>query len=102
MTCNLGRAWDAGDFYQKQMFQNPLFPSGLGYDAKIDHYRITEINLVFSYIADLSKDLAENKNGTSQNFDEKSRLVPYGLQISNFLDDFQAIRTLMNTLPRIP
>ena len=75
MACNLGRAWDAGDFYQKQMFQSTIFPTGLGYDAKIDHYRITEVNCVFSHIADLSRDLAEMKNGTSQNLIEKSRSV---------------------------
>ena len=75
MACNLGRVWDSGDFYQKQMFQNTLFPAGLAYDAKIDHYRTTEINSVFRYSASLSRVLGENKKGTSQNFDEKSPLV---------------------------
>lgn len=28
--------------------------------------------------------------------------VPYGLDLSNFIDDFQSIRTLMNHLPRTP
>lgn len=76
IACNLGKVWDSGDFYQKQMFQSTIFPAGLGYDAKIDHYRITEINSVFTHIADLSKDLAQNKNRTSLNFQEKSGLVP--------------------------
>ena len=75
MACNLGGIWDAGDFYQKQMFQNTLFPSGLGYDAKIDHYRTIEINSVFSYIAYLSRGLEGKEKGTSQNFDEKSPSV---------------------------
>jgi len=75
MACNLGKTWDSGNFYQKQMFQNTLFPSGLGYDAKIDHYRTTQVNCVFSYIADLSRDLVKIKNRTSQNFIEKSGLV---------------------------
>lgn len=86
MACNLGRTWDAGDFYQKQMFQNTLFPAGLGYDAKIDHYRTTEINSVFCHIVDLSKDLAENKNRTSLIFQEKSGKVPRaGLEPARFL-----------------
>jgi hypothetical protein len=81
MACNLGKTWDSGNFYQKQMFQNTLFPSGLGYDAKIDHYRTTQVNCVFSYIADLSRDLVKIKNRTSQNFIEKSGLVlPTGIE----------------------
>ncbi len=81
-----------GDFYQKQIFQNTLFPNGLGYDAKIDTYRTPEINLVFSHIADLSRDSANFKSGTSQNILEKSRLVPSGLKLSNFIEDFNRIR----------
>ncbi|PBQ30894.1 hypothetical protein CNR22_03590 [Sphingobacteriaceae bacterium] len=76
MACNLGKMWDSGDFYQKQIFQNTIFPAGLGYDAKIDHYRTAEINSVFNHIADLSKDLAQIKNRTSLNSEEKSGLVP--------------------------
>lgn len=76
MACNLSKMWDCGDFYQKQMFQNTMFPAGLGYDAKIEHYRTAEVNCIFSLIADLSKDWSENKNGTSQIFIEKSRSVP--------------------------
>jgi len=79
-TCKLARnlveMWDSGDFYQKQIFQNTLFPSGLGYDAKLNHYRTPEINSVIAYIAGLSRDFEENKKGTSQNLDEKSPLVP--------------------------
>jgi site-specific DNA recombinase len=76
IACNLVEMWDSGDFYQKQIFQNTLFPCGLGYDAKIDHYRTTEINCVFSLISGLSRDWSKNKKGTSQNIDEKSPLVP--------------------------
>ena len=49
-----------------------------------------------------SKSLENKKSRTSEKTSKKSGLVPYRLQISNFLDDFQAIRTLMNALPRIP
>lgn len=38
MAGNLYQMWDSGDFYQKQMVQSTLFPSGLLYDSKIDHY----------------------------------------------------------------
>ena len=49
-----------------------------------------------------SRSLEHKKSRTSEKTSKKSGLVPYGLQISNFSDDFQAIKTLMNTLPRIP
>lgn len=97
IACNLGQTWDSGDFYQKQIFQNTMFPAGLGYDAKIDRYRTTRVNVVFSHVADLSKDLAENQNGTSQNFNEKSRLVlRAGLEPARLLrsQDFKCRGTL--------
>lgn len=78
LACNLGRMWDSGDFYQKQMFQNTLFPSGLGYDAKNDQYRTSEVNSIFALIADASKEWAEKEKGTSQIIYEKSPLVAGG------------------------
>ena len=30
-------------------------------------------------------------------FKENSSLVAYGLHLSNFIDDFQALKTMMNT-----
>jgi len=50
---------------------------------KKNKFGTTEINSVFSYISDLSRDLAEMKNGTFQNLIEKSRLVPQGGTNSN-------------------
>ena len=76
VASNLVKVWDSGDFYQKQIFQNTLFPKGLGYDAKNEEYRISEINSIFGYIAGLSGDFDRNKKGTSQNSTEKSPLVP--------------------------
>jgi site-specific DNA recombinase len=75
LACNLVKVWDSGDFYQKQIFQNTLFPKGLGYDAKNEEYRIPEINAIFGYITGLSGDFDENKKETSQNSTEKSPLV---------------------------
>ncbi len=75
LASNLVKIWDLGDFYQKQIFQNMLFPQGLCFDAKINHYRTTKINSVFSYINDLARDTEQTKNGTNHFFDEKSRSV---------------------------
>ena len=52
-----------------------LFPNGLLYDVKIEHYRTPVVNSAIACIADLSKGLEEMKNGTSQIFSEKSRSV---------------------------
>ena len=52
-----------GDFYQKQQFQNMLFPEGLVYDAQNNDYRTPTVNPVISYIADLSKNLEHKKAG---------------------------------------
>ena len=75
LAANLDPVWASGDYYQKQMFQNVLFPNGLLYDVKIEHYRTPIINSAISCIADLSKGLTETKNGTSQNVSKKSRSV---------------------------
>jgi site-specific DNA recombinase len=76
MAANLAPVWESWDYYDKQNFQNILFPSGLLYDTKIEHYRTTKVNSVFVYLAQLSRDLKENKNRTSQNDIEKSGSVP--------------------------
>ena len=76
LASNLVKVWDMGDFYQKQIFQNTLFPNGLGFDAKNNTYRTAEINSVFAYIADVARDSAQNEKGTFQILPEKSRLVP--------------------------
>jgi hypothetical protein len=64
LASNLAPVWDSGDYYQKQLFQNVLFPKGLLYDVKIEHYRTPVVNSVIACIADLSKDLKEIKNRT--------------------------------------
>ena len=76
LSANLAPVWASGDYYQKQIFQNVVFPSGLVYDTKIEHYRTTEVNRVIARIADLSKGLGEIKKPDSLFLQEKSGLVP--------------------------
>ncbi|MEI8135995.1 MAG: hypothetical protein WCH21_01590, partial [Bacteroidota bacterium] len=76
LSSNLTKIWDLGDYYQKQVFQNTLFPDGLVYDSKKEHYRTPKINSVIGYMAQLSMHLNKNKSRTSQNFIEKSGFVP--------------------------
>ena len=72
----LPSVWVSGDYYQKQNFQNMLFPQGLAYDTKIEHYRTPVVNSVFGCVSDLSKLLEENKNGDSSFLQDKSPVVP--------------------------
>ncbi|MHB8402866.1 MAG: recombinase family protein, partial [Bacteroidia bacterium] len=65
LAANLAPVWDSGDYYQKQMFQNIVFPQGLLYDVKIEHYRTPIVNDVIGYIAHLSRGLEINKKRTS-------------------------------------
>ena len=65
LTANLAPVWDSGDYYEKQIFQNAIFPAGLGYDSKIEHYRTSEINEVIGYTAQLSKELEQIKDISS-------------------------------------
>ena len=75
LAANLAPVWSSGDYYQKQTFQNVLFPKGLLYDVKIEHYRTPLVNSAIACIADLSKDLTKMKNGNSQVLFESSRSV---------------------------
>ena len=76
LTANLSPTWSSGDYYQKQVFQNTLFPKGLVYDSKIEHYRTPIVNSVIGYVADLSRGLGGSKNGTPQNHPNKALSVP--------------------------
>lgn len=82
----LAPLWEKGDYYDKQNFQNVLFPSGLLYDTKIEYYRTSIVNSIFAYLADGSRVLGENKNRTHHFNNEKSGLVPSaGLEPARFL-----------------
>jgi site-specific DNA recombinase len=76
LASNLATDWVSGDYYQKQIFQNTLFPKGLAYDSKNDNYRTPIVNSVIVCIADMESDLKKNKNRTSLNLLEKSGSVP--------------------------
>ncbi|UPT69041.1 MAG: hypothetical protein M0D57_10650 [Sphingobacteriales bacterium JAD_PAG50586_3] len=66
LTSKLAQVWHSSDYYQKQTFQNTLFPKGLSFNSKNNTYRTLEVNNVISCIAALSKELGKNKNRISQ------------------------------------
>ena len=76
LSANLAPVWALGDYYQKQIFQNTVFPKGLVYDSKIEHYRTPIVNDVIGCVAHTSKVLGEIKKPDFSNIEEKSGLVP--------------------------
>ena len=75
LSSKLATVWASGDYYQKQSFQNVVFPNGLAYDAKIDNYRTPQVNTIIGCNAHWSRDLSLNKKRTYQNLSDKSFLV---------------------------
>ena len=81
----LPTVWASGDYHKKQIFQNTIFPQGLAYDAKLEHYRTPIVNSVFGHVADLSKALSGNKKRDLSILLEKSPVVPSaGLEPARF------------------
>lgn len=76
MAAHLASVWESWDYYDKQNFQNVLFPEGLQYDIKIEHYRTPKVNSVFGYMACLSRDLDKRKSRFPHNLLEKNGSVP--------------------------
>ena len=76
LSSNLSKTWELGDFYQKQQFQNMLFPNGLVYDSQINEYRTPVVNAVITYIADLSRDLDKSKSRNFGKTNQNSGFVP--------------------------
>lgn len=50
-----------GDYYQKQIFQNTLFPRGVVQDMKIEHYPTDKINSIIELTSQLSNNSWEIK-----------------------------------------
>jgi site-specific DNA recombinase len=76
LASDLAPVWDSSDYHQKQRVQYLLFPDGIRYDVKIEHYRTPKINSVFEAMAYFSKSCGENKSGSSDFFLGNSRSVP--------------------------
>jgi site-specific DNA recombinase len=71
----LPTVWASGDYHRKQIFQNTIFPEGLAYDAKLEHYRTPIVNSVFGHVAYLSRALSGNKKRDLSILLEKSPVV---------------------------
>lgn len=73
---NLSDLWASGTLETKRAVQHMVFPEGILYDFKNDAYRTIRVNSIFSLIGCISKQLSENKNGTSLADFDLSHFVP--------------------------
>lgn len=64
-VANLPKSWALMGFKDKQLLQFLLFPEGIRYSKKTNTCRTTKINSVFSYIAQLARDMGQIKSGES-------------------------------------
>ncbi len=77
----LPSSWSLMAYKDKQLLQFLLFPDGIRYNKKNNECRTTKINSVFSYIAQLAKDVAEIKVGDIKLlFDIPHLVVPTGIE----------------------
>ena len=76
LSSNRTKIRDLGDYYQKQILQNTIFPDGLVYDSKNDHYRTPKVNSVIGYISEIARDLDNKKSRSFKNFSKKTGPVP--------------------------
>ncbi len=61
---DLANCWLNGDYEERQMVQNILFPEGIIYDKENDAYRTSSVNKVIELIAELSTTYNAKKMAT--------------------------------------
>jgi len=89
--------WQHGGYNEKQRLQYYLFPKGICYNRKTDSVRTEKYNSLFLWIARKQQEVGETKNGIPELNLSYAALVAYGLNLSNFIYDFQSIRNLINS-----
>ncbi len=55
--------WELGNYSVKQKLQKMVFPEGIEYDLKNDHYRTNRVNTVFDISRSLSMSYKKSKKG---------------------------------------
>jgi hypothetical protein len=81
-AANLAELWLSGDYMERKLLQDILFPEGVVYDKKNDLLRASRVNAVMSLIRDIS-DFLDNKKGddSSENFAMSPVVVPAAVSV---------------------
>ena len=81
IASKLADLWLKGDSEEKKVLQNILFPEGLIYDRKNDHYRTQNVNVVIELIRRLSEGYELKKEGqTTFSNDLSASVVRRGIE----------------------
>ncbi|MEM0998027.1 MAG: recombinase family protein [Bacteroidota bacterium] len=78
---NLGVLWENGDFDDRQMLQDLVFPEGIYYSKKNDRVRTSRVNSIFVLTAQISRNIAPQKAKPGSKSASRSNWVgPAGLE----------------------
>ena len=88
--------WDNENYDKKVEIQKLLFPEGIRYDRKKEHYRTIKVNSIFSLNTLFSDKYKDNKKSGKLILNENSTSVHLTGTKSNFLmEDLMIINTLI-------
>ncbi len=77
----LASCWQNGDYEERKMVQNILFPEGIIYDKKIDAFRTSHVNVVIGLIAEISANINQkDRRQVNENFDLSPSVVSTGIE----------------------
>jgi site-specific DNA recombinase len=74
-TSELAICWLNGDYEERKMVQNILFPEGILFDKKIDAFRTSQVNEVIRLIAEISKNCGQKNRRQVSDIDDLSPSV---------------------------
>lgn len=84
-TCKLASklplVWADSSFHQKQAIQNLIFPFGILYDSKIEHYRTTKVKHIFQQMSGFKRVTEGNENGSHEfSFNDSRSVARRGIE----------------------
>lgn len=95
LLANLDTLFMESDYEGKRILAGSLFTQKLIFGN--EGCRTTQINEVVEVLTRNSKGFGGSKKGKAAISDSFFAIVPYGLKLSNIVDDFQSLRNLMNS-----
>jgi site-specific DNA recombinase len=77
----LASCWSNGDYEERKMVQNILFPEGIIFDKKSDAFRTSQVNVVIDLIAEISANYNQkNRRQVNNNFDLSPSVASTGIE----------------------
>ncbi len=96
----LANCWRNGDYEERKIVQNILFPEGILFDKKIDAFRTSQVNEVIRLIAQISKNYGKKNRRQVNDIDDLSPSVDRRVAISNlFIPHLIELGSFQNQRP---